>query len=100
MSASEFGNLLIHGNVGKNPRVARFVTIRTRGLREGDRPIDNGDMMGVYIKIDNEKWESIRVISVGYDDLNRINSVVIEPIYPKDQVYDEQSVTDEPVIAE
>lgn len=93
MSSSEFQRLLINGNVNyrTNKRIAKFVNIQTRGLREGDRPISNGDLMKVYEKISNDQWKSIRIISVGYDEDNRINSVVIEPIYYEDLPSEEQS---------
>ena len=83
MSAGEFQRLLIEGNVNyrTNKRIAKFVKVHTQGLREGDRPIDNGDVMGVYMKISNDQWESVRVVKVDYDEENRINSVVIQPVY-------------------
>lgn len=93
MRAGEFQRLLIEGNVNyrTNKRIAKFVNIQTRGLREGDLPISNGDLMKVYEKIGNNLWRSIRVIHVGYDEDNRINSVVIEPIYFEDQPSEVQS---------
>ena len=93
MRAGEFQRLLIEGNVNyrTNKRIAKFVNIQTRGLREGDLPISNGDLMKVYEKISNGLWRSIRVIHVGYDEDNRINSVVIEPIYFEDQPSEVQS---------
>ena len=93
MRAGEFQRLLIEGNVNyrTNKRIAKFVNIQTRGLHEGDLPISNGDLMKVYEKINNGLWRSIRVIHVGYDEDNRINSVVIEPIYFEDQPSEVQS---------
>lgn len=85
MTPKDFEQLLISGNVNKNKHIATFVNIRTSGKNENDRPIDNGDLMGVSQKILNEQWKSVRVISVGYDGRNRINSVVIKPVYPEVQ---------------
>lgn len=92
MSAGEFQRLLIEGNVNyrTNKRIAKFVKVHTQGLREGDRPIDNGDVMGVYMKISNDQWESVRVLKVDYDEENRINSVIIQPVYSDNQSTEEE----------
>lgn len=91
MTSAEFEQLLIKGTVSRNKRIASYVNIRTSGREEGDRPIDNGDLMGVSQKILNDQWKSVRVISVGYDEKNRINSVVIKPVYPEEQTESQPS---------
>ena len=64
---------------GKNPKVARTVIIRAQGLEEGERA--PGDILAVREKIANGIWTSARVVSVGYDNSGRINSVTIQPVY-------------------
>ena len=84
MSAGEFQSLLLNQNDnsllgGKNPKVARTVVIRTQGMNEGEKA--PGDILAVREKIANGIWTSARVVSVGYDNSGRINSVTIQPIY-------------------
>ncbi|MBO4673398.1 MAG: hypothetical protein J5616_03515 [Bacteroidaceae bacterium] len=84
MSAGEFQSLLLNQNDnsllgGKNPKVARTVIIRAQGLEEGERA--PGDILAVREKIANGIWTSARVVSVGYDNSGRINSVTIQPVY-------------------
>ena len=84
MTKSEFQSLLLNQNDntllgGKNPKVSRNIIIRPQGLEEGERA--PGDILAVREKIANGIWTSARVVSVGYDDNGKINSVVIKPIY-------------------
>ena len=87
MSSSEFQALLLNPNDysilgGKNPKVARSVSIRVQGLKDDRAP---GDIQSVRDKIANGIWQSARVANVGYDNSGRINSVVLQPIYPSEE---------------
>lgn len=85
MSASDFQRLLLDQNDssvlgGKNPKVARTVSITVKSLRDGDKK--PGDILAVREKIANGIWTSASVSSVNYDSQGRVNSVVIIPNYP------------------
>lgn len=84
MTMGEFQSILLNQNDntllgGKNPKVSRNIIIRTQGLEEGERVPE--DILAVREKIANGIWSSARVVSVGYDDNGKINSVVLKPIY-------------------
>lgn len=84
MSASQFQALLLNQNDnsllgGKNPKIARNITLSFTGLQDGEkRP---SDILAIREKIAFGIWSSARVLQVGYDDNGRINSARIQPVY-------------------
>lgn len=85
MSASQFQSLLLsHSDNsllgGRNPKVAKSIYIRVQGMHD-DENIRPDDVQGVRDKIRFGIWKSAIVISVGYDNQNKINSAVIQPVY-------------------
>lgn len=84
MTASEFQTLLLNlsdNSVlgGKNPKVAKYVHLSFQNLRDGDAA--PGDIQAVRDKIEFGQWTSARVVSVQYDNVGRVNSAVIRPVY-------------------
>lgn len=84
MSVSEFQTLLLNQGDnsllgGKNPKVARFVSLKCVGLNDDDFPAN--DIQHVRDKIANGIWKSASVTSVGYNEQGQITSAIIRPIY-------------------
>ena len=84
MTSSEFQSLLLNQNDnsllgGKHPKVAKTVTLSFEGLHEEERI--PGDILAVREKIAFGKWNSAKVLRVGYDENGRINSAKVQPIY-------------------
>lgn len=84
MSVSEFQSLLLNQEDvsilgGKNPKVAKRISFKYNGIKEGERKPD--DVLAIREKISMGVWSSAQVLSVGYDNQGRINSAVIAPVY-------------------
>ena len=88
MTEGEIQRLLIHGNANprSDKRLAKFIHISVQGRRDDDRPITDGDLMGVNAKIENDIWKTAIVTSVSYDEEGRLNRVTIRPMYPENTV--------------
>ena len=83
MSKEEFQRLLLSSryiDLLKNPKVAKSIALSYVGLNQGEKRPNN--IQDVHAKIDFEIWSSLKVVSVGYDESGRINSAVIQPVYP------------------
>lgn len=86
LSAAQFSGLMHSGDVsilgGKNPKVAKVVTIHVAGARSDDRRPD--DIQAVRDKVSNGIWSGYTVSGVGYDGNGKINSVTVQPSYPEE----------------
>lgn len=99
MSKARFQTLLLnHKDVslfgGNNPGVAKSIVFTFRNIHEGEKRPD--DVLAIRDKISYGTWSSLRVLSVGYDTNNRINSAEIEPIYTKEPTVIEPIYLEEP----
>ena len=81
MSASKLQSLINAQDgslLGGNKAIAPNCAIHCSNLRSGDK--SPSSFSAVFEKLIFE-WQSVAVINVGYDDMNRINSISLSPTY-------------------
>lgn len=84
MSKGQFQALLLNLREstllgGRNPQVAKSISFTFSDIQDGEnRPFD---VQSIRDKISFGVWKSAVVISVAYDEKNRINSAVVKPVY-------------------
>ena len=62
--------------IGENDYLSPEYTLKLNGLSSDAVNIPS-TLGEVFDKLDNEIWESVKVTSLEYDDMNRINKIVL-----------------------
>lgn len=81
MSASKLQSLINNSDaslLGANKAIASNCAIHCSNLRSGDKAPSS--ISAVFEKLIFE-WQSVVVTNVGYDDMNRVNSISLVPTY-------------------
>jgi len=83
MSLSEIRNMLRRGDFVGTDKLSPNFNIHTSGMRSGERTPESP--MDVHDKLRTEQWKDFAVVNADYDDMGRVSSVTIRPVYQSEE---------------